>query len=291
MADNANVRWNKQRRQWCVVVSWQGKYYYFSKYLGRIRTGTDPNRRCQVADRIAADINSEIDKGIFNPARHKNKKPLHLKKYSDNWIKNISVEESTRRNYQGYFNNHILPVLGDIYLADINFDRLRALQNGMALGNKAKKNAMGALHALMADAKRSGHIKQLPEFPGFKGLDAIEQKVPEWISQEDQAAVLNEIDSRDRYVFRFLFATGCRPSEALASPDFICASDMFNRFQSGRCAVVAFYKIVYQSSNSFGSRHAFLKTQHFKNLPIVNVNVSCMYSHCIFSGHYLGPPN
>jgi integrase len=86
---------------------------------------------------------------------------------------------------------------------------------------------MGAIHALLSDAKRSGHIKQMPEFPGFKGSEAIEQKAPEWIGKEAQEVILSNIDPADRFIFRFIFYTGCRPSEARSfrwkdiKPDYI----------------------------------------------------------------------
>lgn len=216
MADNARVRWNVQRKQWSVVVEWQGKWYYFSKYLGRIPTGRDKNSPCPVAVRIASDINSEIDKGIFNPARHKRKRPLHLRQYSRQWLKDISVEAATLKAYKGYFKNHIVPALGDMYLIDINYDVLRRLQRSLNLANKTKKNIMGCIHTMLVDARRAGHIQQVPEFPGFKGKDAIEEKAPEWIDADTQETVLGHIPPADRFIFRFIFATGCRVSEARA---------------------------------------------------------------------------
>ncbi len=216
MAKNAKTYFNEQRRRWYVYVEWQGRRYYYSKYLGKVCSGTNPDQPCKIAAAIASEINSEIDKGIFQPGRHHLNSPLYLKNYFEKWISSIQVENATIKDYKNSFLNHILPVIGNKYLIDINYDILRDLQNRIKRSNKGKKNVMGALHKMLTDAIKSGYISQMPVFPGFTGRDSIEEKVPEWLSIQDQLKILAEIQPADQYIFQFIFLTGCRPSEARA---------------------------------------------------------------------------
>ncbi|MFZ5572033.1 MAG: tyrosine-type recombinase/integrase [Thermodesulfobacteriota bacterium] len=234
MSEAAKVCWDTHRNHWCVRLIWQGKRYYFSKYLGQVKTGSDPSRPCQVAQRIASDINAEIDKGIFNPARHQQSKPLHVAQYYQRWIATLTLEAATLKDYRNSFKNHIIPRIGDKFLLDINYEVLKNLQNGIQRSSKGKKNVMGALHKLLGDAFRSGHIPAMPVFPSFTGRDTVVDKVPEWINADTQAKVLAEIPPADRHIFRFMFLTGCRVSEARAfrwtdiKPDHIVFSVTFD---------------------------------------------------------------
>ncbi len=215
MADNARIVWNKQRKRWCVVVKWQGKRYYFSEYMG-IKTSDNSKQPCDVVFQLKAAVHDHINRQIFNPNRYKRKKPLHLKEYAEKWLQDIHVETATLKDYKNSLTNHILPKIGHMYIGDLNFEILRELQNGIKRSNKGKKNVMGCLSSMLGDALKSGHIAQKPIFPGFSGKDAVEQKEIEWTSENNQYEILEHIFPGDQFIFRFIFMTGCRPSEARA---------------------------------------------------------------------------
>lgn len=212
MSDKAKVFKNRQRG-WCVKLHWQGKRHYFSKYLGI------PVRDFkELADRLAMDINTDIDKGVFNPARYKQQKPLHLKQYSETWLDLIkpSISTATWHDYESSLRLHILPILGDEFLPDINKDKLTRLLSSINREPKGKKNVMGCLNKLMSDAFDSGHISQMPKFPKMTGKNEIIPPGIEWIEPSEQFAILEKIPLADRPIFTFITLTGCRPSEARA---------------------------------------------------------------------------
>ena len=216
MSEKAKRLWNGNRGRWYVHVRWKGKVYAYYRYQGRVPTGSDKSQPCQVAERIAQEINIEIDKGQFNPLRHKTKNPHSVLEYSKTWLKDIRVSAATLKDYRNSFRNHINPALGDIFIDDLNYDVLRKFQNEISRKNKGKKNVMGALHKMLTDAAKSGHITQVPIFPGFTGEDSIEETIAEWCDREIQEKILEHITPQDQPIFRFLMVTGCRPSEARA---------------------------------------------------------------------------
>jgi integrase len=216
MSNWGKVQYNKQRKHWAVVGEWQGSRVYISQYPSMIGLVTCDSEA--MANRLRDTINSDIDKGIFDPKRYKVAKPLHLKKYSETWLENKAPEiaDATLHDYKNSLNNHILPVLGDKFLPDINHDDLKNLLNSIKRGPKGKKNVMDCLKNLMQDAMRSGHLSQLPTWPQFKGQNKIVKPPIKAISPNDQLQILANIPLPHRPIFMFMMATGCRPSEARA---------------------------------------------------------------------------
>ena len=210
MARDGHVAQDKRGR-WFVDLRWQGKRYSLYRYLGHI-----PIADQGMAEFVLNSIRDEINKGVFNPERHKAGRPLHLAAYSETWLGLLNVSEATIKDYRNSLKNHILPALGAEFLADINFDKLRAFQKDIARSPKGKYNVMGCLHALLRDAQRSGYIPAMPEFPGFKGRDSVIPPPIRWLSDEMQWRIIEAIPEPDRGIFIFMKLTGCRPGEARA---------------------------------------------------------------------------
>jgi integrase len=210
------VFYNAQKVTWALKGTWQGKRYYFSQMP--TAQGLVPCESERMAKRLREMISVEIDNGNFVPGKYKASKPLILKNYKDTWLalKKHDLSTATYYDYSNSLNRHILPVLGNKYLPDINFDDLRDLQNKIKRGPKGKKNVMDCLKQLLRDAKASGYIAQIPEFPKFKGKNKITKPVIKYISQADQMLILENIPKKHRPIFLFMMATGCRPSEARA---------------------------------------------------------------------------
>lgn len=211
------VTYNQRQEAWCVRGRWQGKRIYFSAYettLGK--------RVCQTeheAIQLQMIISNEIAHGIFNPSRYRKAKKLHLKKYSDAWLKEIKddVSHGTWHGYECAMRLSVVPILGHKFLPDIGHADLKELMRSMAhLSPKTRKNRMGALHALMVDAQRDGHISQLPPWIEFSGKNAVVDPPIKYLSPEAQMRIVASIPLRHRPIFLFMMATGCRPSEARA---------------------------------------------------------------------------
>ena len=219
MSKKAKV-WYRKGKGWRVGLYWQGKQYEFGTF-----ENVSLSKYKELAEEVALRINADIAAGTFNPLYYKTSKPLHLKNYSQKWLEQIKplVSYPTYKDYNNSLKNYINPVLGDDYLPNINYERLIHLFNKISegvnkkkRGIKGKKNIFGCLHKLMVDARKVGHIKQLPEWIEFKGANAVPQKAIEWIDQKTQKKILEKIPKKDRFIFKFLMATGVRPSEARA---------------------------------------------------------------------------
>ena len=207
---------NKARDIWAVRGMWQGKKQYFSRVP--TASGLVPCETIRMAMRLQEMISIDIEKGVFAPERYKAAQPLNLENYAETWLvaKKPELSTATHYDYTNSIKRHVLPVLSNKQLPDINYDDLRGLLNKIDRGPKGKKNVMDALKQLLRDAQRSGHIQQLPEFPKFKGVNRIVSPPIRYINQADQLLIVDAIPIKHRPIFLFMMATGCRPSEARA---------------------------------------------------------------------------
>jgi len=240
MSDLGRIRRKKTKKSstgytYCIDLEWQGKKHQFSKYGGKHRCET-----LQMAEALRRDINREIEMGIFNPLKYRKSSPLLVREYFKIWIKAQALEWGTEYDYRNSFNNHIIPVIGDEYITDLNKAKLQDLMKKIKREPKGKKNVMSALKTMMRDAWQSGHIQQMPFFPEFKGKNKIVEKEIVWMSEENQWNVTNKIPEKHKPIFIFMKLTGCRPSEARAfrktdiKDDHIIIAKTFGRAKKGK---------------------------------------------------------
>ena len=216
MANWGKVSYNKGQGAWCVRGLYQGEQLYFSKYHSDLGP-----RTCQTeveAIQLQMIISSEMANGNFNPLKYKRTKPLHLKTYAVQWLEKIqpTLKYATYKTYRAAINNWLIPILGDVFLPDIRYDHYLKLWIDIDRSLKYRKNIITCLYAIMEDAKRAGHISQVPEKIIFRGKFTIPEKDPAWIERQEQDSILENIRPEDRAIFQFLFITGVRPSEARA---------------------------------------------------------------------------
>ena len=217
MSDWGKVVHNPQRGHYAVKGTWQGKRLYFSQYQTII--GPLTCETWEIAERLRLAINSDIDQGIFNPSRYQHKKPLHLKQYSETWLEEIrpNLAKGSWHQYEKAMRLYIVPTIGHRFLPDIGHADLKNCMKAMVhLSPKTKKNHMGALHRMMVEAMRDGHISQLPPWIEFRGKNEVVSPAIIYLSIADQISILSHVPERHRHIFMFMMATGCRPSEARA---------------------------------------------------------------------------
>ena len=211
------VKFNKQQKSWCIKGKWQGKRVYFSEYDTAIG-----KRICQTeaeAIQLQVIISNEIAHGIFNPNRYRKAKKLHLEKYAETWLEEVKPDLSTS-TYHGYetaLRLYIKPTLGHKFLPDIGHADLKELMKAMNhLVPASRKKNISALHVLLVDAQRDGHITQMPPWIEFKGQNKIVPPPIKYLTVDNQMRILDAIPERHQPIFLFMMATGCRPSEARA---------------------------------------------------------------------------
>ena len=214
MADNAKVRRRPDTGKWYVELWWGGKRYRRSHYDDKLDLETD-----RIAQRLADSINTDIDrkgKGFdprqwFTVSRHE----YQLDYYIERWLsKNQTRYAPAVRRDVGRYCGYATSFFGDKDIREIrNFDLERFLDSLPAhLSLKTKKNALGLVHKIFADAHRHELIERIP---GFPVVSAPEPEVKS-ISAEWQAKIIEAIPERDRPIFVFMAAWGFRPGEARA---------------------------------------------------------------------------
>ena len=207
---------NRSRGHWCVRGKWQGRQWYFSQ-IPTIH-GYIPCKTHDLAVILQGEISKDIERGTFNPARYSTARPLHLKEFSREWLNRVkpTLKFATWKGYRAYINHYINPILGEVFIPDLNYNHYLKIWTETPKSEKYRKNILACLYTMIEDARRSGHIAQVPEKILFKGKFQMPAKDPVWIDRDTQAAILCEIKPEDRPLFQFIFITGVRPSEARA---------------------------------------------------------------------------
>jgi integrase len=222
----------------CIVrVNRHGYLAYRLRWAGmESHEGTGladtPENRRKVEAR-AQVISDEIEAGTFNYLRwfpHGNKvdlvrpkaeaAPVGVREYAERWLPQKSsgfVRKSRVRDYRRHLK-HILPVVGDLLLADVRLtvlERLRHRLHERGLSVKTIRNIVdGTFRALYRDARREGLVDSDP----FIGLEwpRLPGRAPDPYTEEERDELLNYFRGRKRLYYPFVltaFWTGARPSE------------------------------------------------------------------------------
>lgn len=209
------VKHNRVRSAWCVKLRWQGKRHYFSC----IPTRGEEWLSCaseDMAKYLQREISREIDRGVFRPERWKRSLPMRFKAFAAGWIENQKhLSYSTLKGYRANLFHHLTPALGEKFLGDIGIDDYTRLWDDLPLSPKTKKHVLTLAFEIMDAAARALGI-QAPDRLEFRGARRVPQKAIEFIDEPTHGRVLEAIPERHRPIFRFMFLTGVRPSEARA---------------------------------------------------------------------------
>jgi len=100
-----SIQLDKKSRRYYISVYWQGQHH---KIWANPHTGEKFYDRRQ-AQKVLGVIQDEVDRGAFHPRYWKPESPLIVSEYYLEWLKNVDVSDKTRRDYAGYFKNHINP--------------------------------------------------------------------------------------------------------------------------------------------------------------------------------------
>ena len=164
-------------------------------------------------------INSQITQGIFRPERFRRRKPLHMKAFAREWLKNQSqLMEATRSSYTTIIENHVIPHLGHFFLDDITEGILGDyIKKDLAgLSPKTKVNVIGLVMEILRDAKAKKHISILPEKPRMTAKNKVIDPEIVWIEPDVQNKILDAMLEMHRGIYMFMMLSGVRPSEARA---------------------------------------------------------------------------
>ena len=203
-----SIQYDKRSRRFYIDVYWDRQHH---KIWSNPNTGEKFYDKRQ-ANKLLGRIQTEVDEGSFHPKHWKPDSPLALKEYYKEWLEAIDVSDKTRRDYRGYFVNHIIPKMGATDIRHIRHKHLSELQRNLNLSDKGRYNVLGALKAMLRWAHRSEDIKNVPPFP------VLSFALPEitYLTLEQQDSALSHIPDTDRPIFQIGMEYGLRTQEVRA---------------------------------------------------------------------------
>lgn len=200
--------YNAKSKRWFVSIYWNRKQETFWAKLDGSKLSSESN-----AIELWLQINKEVEDGTFNPQHFRPDSPLSIKKYSEQWLQASQACTNTKRVYRSsirYATEYFGP---DCDIRNITHSKLLSLYNDLQLSEKGKYNALTALKTMLRMAYKDELIKKVPPFPRLSM--GLPQEIP-YLSQEQQAKVLEAIPERHRPIFELMAEYGLRPGEARA---------------------------------------------------------------------------
>ena len=134
----------------------------------------------------------------------------------NNWMRlcEKSLATSTRNDYQGRINKHIIPTFGHIRLGDLTRTEILEWVNNVELSPKSIRNTLCPLSAMYSAAIADGRIKHSP-LQSLR-LPKPNTREPEPFNEDEIERILNQLEGQVKNFYRFAFETGLRTSEQLA---------------------------------------------------------------------------
>jgi len=216
MSNIGHVRYDKKGKTWYVELWLNGKHHRL--YRLPIAGGELVSCKTEnMAQTLKFTINRQIDQEIFYPERFKKKQPLHLKAYAETWLsKQDHLMNATKIAYKQYINKHLVPVIGHVFINDINEGMLDDLINKLNVAPKSKQNIISCLMKILNDAERHHDIDKAPKKPIMRGTNKVIDPEVIWLEPKEQELIIAKLKPEYRNVIIFMMMTGCRPSEARA---------------------------------------------------------------------------
>lgn len=139
--------------------------------------------------------------------------------YAHTWyaLNSPGVAERTRQGYKNNINNHIIPVIGAMPLADVTADdaaRVIAIAANNGLAKESQKKLISIMQRIFDAAEDSGEIAKNPcRKLKPKGRASIKKKA---LTREQQRVVVQALGGEKIYIFVMLaLFCGLRREEAL----------------------------------------------------------------------------
>lgn len=173
------------------------------------------------AERALEVIRTQIDQHTFDPALWTSQKANRLlwENYLSDYLSSeasrlLPDQEGTYRRkvylarHLAWFNGRNVRDLRTSHVED--YAALPCLR--LALSPKTLHGLLTELRFILRRARRRDDIERLPQVPT---VEVPEQPI-RWLTQEQQALVLEQMPDHHRPIFEFMMTYGCRPSEARA---------------------------------------------------------------------------
>lgn len=205
----------KRGQWWCRLKG--------SKVPGKWSSHPTPEKTREDALRFAKSAQRAIDKrlGVSTPDA------LTLRAWVAKWLERRREAGHDWKKDRGRLNNHVLPVLGGLELAEVATPMIADLVHDhrfkKKLAGRTVRNIYTVIAAVFRDARIAGHISQTPCILGDEQLGPIVDADPEWRSsalfarREVETMIGDHRIPLDRQVVYALgILAGLRPGEGAA---------------------------------------------------------------------------
>ena len=195
---------------------WEGRYTvgYDPKTGKQLTHSIYGKTKCEVRDKLNKTL-TEIQEGAYIEPTN-----MTVGQWLDTWLKEykVNVRPETKASYEMHIRVHLKPDLGKIRLNKLTTHQIQLLYNKLinerGLSPKTVKNAHGALHAALEQAKINGYLRINPS--EGTTLPKIEKEEIKTMDIDDVSTFLQAIkgDPYELPLFVDLF-TGLRQGELL----------------------------------------------------------------------------
>lgn len=207
--------------------------FYFRGVRCRERVKLAPNdRNLQYCERWRAQILIEIEKGIFDYAKHFPDSPkaalfvaergalMLLSDYLDTWLKasKTYTKASTYAGYKKIVNNQLVPAFGHLKLTELRRTHVKTWAADRKISAKTLGNIISPLRIALDEAVEDDLIQSNP-LAGWKikrrdGKRKTDKVDP--FSHDERSAILAALDGQGLNLIEVAFWTGLRTSELCA---------------------------------------------------------------------------
>jgi len=203
-----SCHFDKNAKRWFISIYWEGKQYRFWKHP---QTG-EPFWAKKSEKKQLNRIRTEIDENYFSPRYWMSDSPMSTRTYTEEWLDCIDVAQNTYKDYRSSVNKYIIPFFGDKDIRQIRHIDLVKFHKWITRSDKGKYNVISCLRTMLHYAWRNEDISRVPPFP------KLSYQLPqiEYLTMDQQEAILNEIPERHKPFYQFMMEYGVRPREARA---------------------------------------------------------------------------
>lgn len=203
----AHIALSKTRGTW--QLRWYENGVRKQKQLGTIRDW--PNR--EKAERANAHLLN-----LYN--RTKQHVPSIADLVAEYRASDMPERASTRRGYESYLENHIIPRWGSVSIAELKPEPVKVWLRELRLCTKTKRNIRGLLSILWDFAATKEYVPLASRNPvslvGLRKQPSEKRRLPmKALTSEQSQGLLDNLDMMLRTLFTVQFSLGLRISEVL----------------------------------------------------------------------------
>ena len=196
-----------QPNKFYIKLPWGGESH--SLYCDR---QGKPMRDFHHAVGVLGEIRAQLDRKNFDPNVYKKQSKTGFLAFWDRFLEGY---EDRRGSYDKIraIGKHHLTCFYELQMRDITTLHIDDWwQSKRELSPRYRNDCLTWLKKFFNDALRLDIIEKLPHFP--IAVDVPEPDIIDYLTEDEQLAVLDRLPSYDRAIFDFLFLTGIRVNEA-----------------------------------------------------------------------------